>query len=487
MRQKLLSIIMGSSLLVAACSQGVGPLPTSLEGEPESELTTADTSPLEDAGAAPVEGIKPKGDRTTIPEFNAFFVTLTGQADKFENIFPRSVDYNLWYMNGDSQQYEQTATYKYFHRQLFNAGTLLPDHPDCTQEILISGKVQLTCEGKLPFVNGQMLRLIVCGQPNSKALKAVANDARRPIPEFIDRAFVHGDKNLWDLEFCPERRYIDYVFHEANLQLRFPLEAGKIYFVTQFPKDYIEKPETYGIPAPNQSGIHNRAYKTSYDMSHFLFNGRILQVIMAAPAINQPTTLKRFRPSNTNYTNFSYSSADSKTPRKVKFTNDLPDTTYCQGAQNWPPEQIAREKTLFELVNQQREQGRDCGSEGYKESTLPLDMSPTLRCTARVHSQDMNDRNFVSHTNPEAWTIVWRALHASFVSVEQALTEVFSRLGENITQSPETAEMALDNWLKNDRHCANLMDPYFTHMGVGYHPGNAAGPLWTLTLGTQWN
>jgi uncharacterized protein YkwD len=56
--------------------------------------------------------------------------------------------------------------------------------------------------------------------------------------------------------------------------------------------------------------------------------------------------------------------------------------------------------------------------------------------------------------------------------------------GENIAKGLTDPVLVVQEWLASPGHCANLMSPAFTHLGAGYHPGGAEGPLWTLTLGT---
>ncbi len=475
----------------AACPATTGPMGATAD---DPEIAAADELPEPVQSQPPLgDGIGAKGDSTTIPEFSTLFMTLPGQPERFTDIPPRTVDYNVWFLDDGNEQYRQDVTARFFHQQLFTAGTTIPENPHCpfvtnttgrnqlpcacTQEILDSEKVQLRCEGKFPFAHGQMLRLIICGQPNPNVLKQTVGNARNPIAEFIDRAYVHSNKELWDLEFCPERRYVDYVFKAADMELAFPLESGKLYFVTQFPRDYLGKEAEYGEPVPNHLGIHNTIYESNHEMGRFLSEGRIVQVVTGVPASNAAPKAP--------YINFSYSSADSDEPRATSFSAELPNTPYCDKLAARSPEQLAWEKELFELINEIRVAGADCRSEGIKASAPPLDISPVLYCTACLHSQDMYERAFVSHTNPDGLSVFWRSFLASQVELGQPLVEVFSRLGENIVHGPTTPAAALKHWLANDRHCANLMDPYFTHAGTGSHHGNDQGRFWTLALGTQ--
>jgi uncharacterized protein YkwD len=101
-------------------------------------------------------------------------------------------------------------------------------------------------------------------------------------------------------------------------------------------------------------------------------------------------------------------------------------------------------------------------------------MHPALRCSARVHSKDMNDRNFFDHTNPSG--------EAPWDRMEQAGYS-YSNAGENIAGGNSTAAATMQQWMDSDGHCANIMNPNFTEIGVGYYPGGQWGHLWTQNFG----
>ena len=58
-------------------------------------------------------------------------------------------------------------------------------------------------------------------------------------------------------------------------------------------------------------------------------------------------------------------------------------------------------------------------------------------------------------------------------------------VGENIAAGQQTAEQVVAEWLESPRHCANLMDPDFTEMGVGYAfgPKSPKGVYWAQVFG----
>lgn len=58
-------------------------------------------------------------------------------------------------------------------------------------------------------------------------------------------------------------------------------------------------------------------------------------------------------------------------------------------------------------------------------------------------------------------------------------------MGENIAAGYDTVSAVMDGWLASPGHCANLMNPNFTQIGVACirgSTGNAYGTYWTMDL-----
>jgi uncharacterized protein YkwD len=51
----------------------------------------------------------------------------------------------------------------------------------------------------------------------------------------------------------------------------------------------------------------------------------------------------------------------------------------------------------------------------------------------------------------------------------------YDAAGENIAFGPESAARAVQGWLENPGHCANIMDPGFRDTGVAF-ASNRRGP-----------
>jgi uncharacterized protein YkwD len=159
-------------------------------------------------------------------------------------------------------------------------------------------------------------------------------------------------------------------------------------------------------------------------------------------------------------------------------SSDVAATEYCAAVANWDPEWVQFEEEVLLLVNENRAKPADCGMEGKFAATTPLVMDPILRCSARLHSLDMFERDFFAHVNPDGLDPFKRMANAGFVG---------SGGGENIAVGQQTPEEVMEAWMDSDGHCANVMRSAFTTIGVGYHAGTGGRGLdsnfWTQNFG----
>lgn len=178
-------------------------------------------------------------------------------------------------------------------------------------------------------------------------------------------------------------------------------------------------------------------------------------------------------------TNGTTTTSDPSTTSTTGNSNpDVPDgIPYCEPAEIWDPAWKQLEEDILTLVNQVRAEGANCGAGGTFGPAGPLTMDPSLRCAARMHSKDMSDRDFFSHSNPDGespWDRMGKAGYGGY-----------SNAGENIAAGSADAAGTMDQWMNSDGHCANIMNPAFDHIGVGYHPGGQWGHLWTQVFGAK--
>lgn len=86
---------------------------------------------------------------------------------------------------------------------------------------------------------------------------------------------------------------------------------------------------------------------------------------------------------------------------------------------------------------------------------------------ALAHSEDMKDRDFFAHTNPDG--------KDPFDRLGDAGIEYWAA-AENIAYGYSTGAAVLNGWLNSAGHKANIENGTFTHHGVGYV---ADGHYWT--------
>jgi len=153
---------------------------------------------------------------------------------------------------------------------------------------------------------------------------------------------------------------------------------------------------------------------------------------------------------------------------------EVPQTAHCDSVSGWSADWSEFEERVLELTNAVRAEGTVCGAD-YHPPVAALVMQEHLRCSARLHSVDMVDRNFFEHTNPDGLGPAERISEAGY--------EWFG-FGENIGWGPASAEEMMLGWIDSPEHCSNLMTDWFTELGVGYY---AAGGqrLWTQNFGMR--
>ena len=95
------------------------------------------------------------------------------------------------------------------------------------------------------------------------------------------------------------------------------------------------------------------------------------------------------------------------------------------------------------------------------ESLPALVMDESLRAVARAHSQDMIDRDFFDHTNPDGDDVGDRLADAGIS---------YAWAGENIAWNRGYADpvaTTVDGWMGSPGHRANILRSQFTHTGIG--------------------
>ena len=119
-----------------------------------------------------------------------------------------------------------------------------------------------------------------------------------------------------------------------------------------------------------------------------------------------------------------------------------------------------------------------------KANLQPLKLNERLTDVAQDHSYDMAQDDFFSHTGVDGSIVSDR--------VENSGYEYFIT-GENIAAGQTSAAEVVEEWMDSPGHRANILNPNYTEIGVGYeYLENDTGSLnydryWTQVFGTPSN
>jgi uncharacterized YkwD family protein len=117
----------------------------------------------------------------------------------------------------------------------------------------------------------------------------------------------------------------------------------------------------------------------------------------------------------------------------------------------------AFEQQVVELTNQERA----------KNGLPALKLDVELSKVARDKSKDMQTKNYFSHTSPT---------YGSPFDMMKAYGVSYKSAGENIAMGQRSPEEVVQAWMNSQGHRENIMNPNFTHIGVGHV---ATGNYWT--------
>ncbi len=168
------------------------------------------------------------------------------------------------------------------------------------------------------------------------------------------------------------------------------------------------------------------------------------------------------------------SSPDTAAGVKDTGTTSMPDTAVVDTARpdtgtvvtdtgstsgDWPAAYATLEQQVLVETNKRRAAGASCGTKGSFGPAGPLVMQSQLQTSARKHSKDMATNNYFSHTNL-----------AGLSPFDRMRAEGYKggTMGENIAAGNATALATVEQWMKSDGHCANIMNKSYTQLGVGY-------------------
>jgi uncharacterized protein YkwD len=133
-------------------------------------------------------------------------------------------------------------------------------------------------------------------------------------------------------------------------------------------------------------------------------------------------------------------------------------------------------RQVLELTNQARSQPRRCGSTFYAAAP-PLTLNATLAHAALTYAQNMATYRYMDHTGRDGSSPQERIARSGYR---------WREVGENLARGVMRPEDVVEGWLHSPDHCANLMHPSFSEVGVAFalNPHDDAGVYWAMELAT---
>ncbi len=123
----------------------------------------------------------------------------------------------------------------------------------------------------------------------------------------------------------------------------------------------------------------------------------------------------------------------------------------------------ADEQLMFNMVNQERA----------KAGLKPLQIDMRLVQSARLKSQDLITNNYFSHTSP---------VYGGFAALIRSYAPDYRYLGENLAGN-KSVQGAMTAFMNSSGHRKNILNPNYTHIGIGIVSGGPYGKMYTQHFG----
>ncbi len=111
-------------------------------------------------------------------------------------------------------------------------------------------------------------------------------------------------------------------------------------------------------------------------------------------------------------------------------------------------------------------------SERGRAGLSPLRLHSQLTAAAQAHSNDMARHHFMSHTGSDGSSPFDRMKRHGYN---------FRRAGENVAAGQTSPQDVMRAWMNSSGHRANILNPNYYDIGIGYARGNKL--YWTQTFG----
>ena len=132
-------------------------------------------------------------------------------------------------------------------------------------------------------------------------------------------------------------------------------------------------------------------------------------------------------------------------------------------------------RRVLQLANAARAQPRRCGLQAFA-AAAPLTLNATLGRAALAYAQELARHGYMEHTGRDGSSPAQRVTRSGYR---------WRATGENLASGIMAPEEVIAGWLGSPEHCANLMDPAFSEIGVGFgvNARDERGVYWALEFG----
>jgi hypothetical protein len=154
---------------------------------------------------------------------------------------------------------------------------------------------------------------------------------------------------------------------------------------------------------------------------------------------------------------------------------DVGDAAQCEEVETWERAWTEMEEDLAHAIASARGAGGPCGDTEIGQTAV-VEMSPPLRCAARLHARWMGKRVRDGHEGPGGETPAERIFAAGYEGIPR---------GQLTADRYDDAEAALNAWFDDPEQCATLRDIGLDDVGVGVWRTSAGRFRWVLTLGSR--
>jgi uncharacterized protein YkwD len=141
-----------------------------------------------------------------------------------------------------------------------------------------------------------------------------------------------------------------------------------------------------------------------------------------------------------------------------------------------PPEEellLSSKEEFLKFINKARASSRKCGTQNFVAAN-PVTWNSNLEKAAYLHSKDMSENNYFSHTAKNGSDPSIRILAQNYEYKAYA-ENIYAAFG--FTPTPEEITT---QWISSPTHCVNIMTPDFKEMGVGGYQNH-----WTQLFGLK--